>query len=318
MIEAIRLTLVLLLLLHTTKLTIFHVESVSINRPDDAEDDMTPRIFHGEDADVDDFPSYVGLLLQNCSQFSFCGAFLVCKNVLVTAAHCCAFEHFYAFPYLQKTNYFHYSGETRSFATTGQFKSRAVPVKQVIKHPKYNSTFIQYDVAVVVLDCAVDESQYTKYSSYCACGEPDVGQYFDVGGFGKTNVRKPLPMRLQKLAMRKISNADCAESSDDYRDGNVRMRRDLFCMVDGDNSMGSVCNGDSGSGVYHTCRGSKTAAGIISLGIDECDTGLPSGFGNICNPEIKDFIDQYVDEHCQSTAKSCKLSNVVNPCPLRS
>lgn len=229
-----------------------------------------------------EFSSYALFLAQNCSAIGYCGAFIACKNLIVTAAHCLGLQHNYVMPYLQMDNYVKVLDEISSFNHTGKFIHPAIAVREVFVHPRYDAPTISYDVGVAILDCGINQTKYTKYSSYCACGEPKDGDLLTTSGFGLDQVQG-YPDHLQKATLVRVTNTS-------YCGGN-----DTFCGIAPPGRNTSICHGDSGS----------------------CNPAYPQGFTIICHPELKYFIDYYVDKYCSDEPNPCaECSAPTNPCPL--
>lgn len=309
-----------LLLLMSLYLASF-VGRVHNQTPDEREimEDLVPSIVNGEDAFSGEFPSYVGLFLQDCPHFSFCGGFLACKNVIITAEHCGAYQYSYAFPYTQKDNRFNFTSERESFNHTGKFQGIAIQVKEVFVHPLFNLSSISYDVAVMILECDVPESKYVKYSSYCEWGVPTDYGLLSVGGFGRTtsNTSLPMPTHMQRATLQKLPNDECVKlDKDGWSEIGFPNRSDAYCVYKPKGQNDSICFGDSGSGIYQSMNGKRTAVGVGSFSFD-CDPEYGDGITNICRPELKEFIDHHVNKYCSDKPNRCTAHHKpANPCPL--
>lgn len=191
-------------------------------------------------------------------------------------------------------------------------------MKEVFVHPKFNVDTLAYNVAVLILDCHVSESKYVKYASYCKWGEPEDDSSVKIGGFGRTvpDSSAPLPTYMQKTTMEKNSNSKCAKLSADYRNIGFPDRSDAYCVLTPKGENDTICGGDSGSAAWQSMDGKQTVVGIASFS-RSCDPKYGAGMANICNPELKYFVDFYVGEYCKDEPNLCAdCSAPTNKCPL--
>jgi len=200
------------------------------------------RIVGGFDAEAEKYPFFVS--------WGGCGASLIAKDVILTAAHCQGV--------IQNTVRI---GQYRKFGSVGQGLQRNI-VKRV-PHPDYSDFDVDYDYMVMKLDEAVVDD-YVPIELNGNAFIPMDDQTLSVIGFGAlAQQSQSTPSRLQQVDVSYIPTNTCNGSS--KYNGDVKDDT-MFCAgVEGGGK--DSCQGDSGGPIFYERQdGSFEQVGIVSWG----------------------------------------------------
>ncbi|MFF4354194.1 trypsin-like serine protease [Streptomyces sp. NPDC001530] len=224
--------------------------------------EKTPFIIGGSETTISSAPWMVQLAYYDDSTGAgyFCGGTLVAPNKVLTAAHCVA-----GLDWVKNGAVL--AGATDLYDDTN---GTVAGVWRQWNHPRYNSTTIQNDIAVLTLDRPLEQKwMRLAYLNDLAYVSP--GATATVYGWGLTSgTGTELSAKLRKADLPIVDDATCNSAmqtvlgEDDFIEGS------MFCAgtpASGtDEGTTSPCNGDSGGPVI---AGNKII-GIVSWGVEGC------------------------------------------------
>ncbi|CAO1393888.1 unnamed protein product [Diamesa tonsa] len=243
--------------------TVSSVEVELINALRCSSSDSDLRIVGGFGIDIEMAPYQISL--QRRGQH-FCGGSIINPTTIVTAAHCKPLKGLTV-----------KAGVTYHNSLFGQTRK----VKKSIWHPLYNSETIDYDIAVLHLECPL-----TFSSSISAIRIPNkaikAGTRSLVTGWGvRREGSRDIPMRLQAVKVPVISRSSCKQLY-----GRSRITPQMICA--GIPGKGE-CQGDSGGALEINGQ----LVGVSSWGIGCARRNYPGVFANVraLLPFIKANVD---------------------------
>jgi len=205
---------------------------------------MAPKIVGGEEAREGEFPFMASL--QSSSHF--CGASLIKKNWILTAAHCVRGGT------VKKILVGLYSQKNPAGAET--FK----PAK-IVAHPKYNSSTMEYDYALIQLDRDSSIQPVLVNDQEIAIGAETIVStttgwgYTSEGGFSIAD-------KLRKVDVPLVSAEKCNEAASYNGD----ITDTMLCAGLAEGGKDS-CQGDSGGPLLVSDQaGNVHLAGVVSWG----------------------------------------------------
>lgn len=243
------------------------------------------RITGGQIADDGDWPWQVSLQHRTCKKSHrfgsdctwkhMCGASIVDKKWVVTAAHCIEESGYYTDNNnpgddwavvigMDKLNYNH--GEH----SNGQDGKRHL-LKKIIPHPDYVFTYITHsDVALLQLRDEIEYNDEVQPICLPSGREPAHGQQCHITGWGYTHGKgEVLSHHLRHATIPMVNFGQCRKTGIWYK----LLKEDVH-MCGGDVNKGGVdsCGGDSGGPL--TCQDPETKmyylAGVTSFGFSDC------------------------------------------------
>nr|AAX35812.1 midgut chymotrypsin [Spodoptera exigua] len=248
--------------------------------------DHQPFIIGGEDAPEGSAPYTVALIFGERVMFQLCGASLISRRLMLTAAHC--IESFIADDGgLLKT--------LHSRVGSNQWNSGGTMVylKGYHMHPQWDSTNIKYDTAVLVTREPVHlTDRVTLISLSYEFIEGNERSF--VAGWGRTGPRfeenvihlQPTPDDKQVLYMNTLDYDQCQEQMKIASNNNAPpIERDIELCTFHSRGHG-MCFGDSGSALVRLST--MQQIGIVSWGYN-CAVGAPDVHVRIYG--IKDFLE---------------------------
>lgn len=239
------------------------------------------KIVGGRSADIDAWPWMAGLIYKafEASDGLFCGASLIARNWVLTAAHCVINENNSSFDVVINQ------------PSLGNNSGERLSIKRIIIHPQFNNITFDNDLALIELQTS---SQYLPVKILSPYTFQDEGGKNTLAlGWGITSATdKKRAMDLHQVELTTVDNSVCSENV-----GSIT--ENMLCAGDIPNNK-DTCMGDSGGPliVFDTESNSWRQAGITSWGIG-CATGKTYGVytrvknyapfisENICSAEEK-------------------------------
>ncbi len=221
--------------------------------------DLNVKVFGGEQCDFSRSPvvAIVGFSAAGVP-ISNCSATMVTTNDALTAAHCAAVA---ASP-----------GGAGVFADGQFFK-----IIGGRNHPKYNGRVTSpYDVAMITIEGVLDIGPVPILVS-----DPIMqGEQITIFGYGKNEDSSAIPQ------------------ASDFRAGYMELAIVNQFQFEAffDTTGSAICQGDSGGPATQTVNGVTSVVGVTSYTAGGCQEGSASGFVNVQNPEIINFIRGYAPD----------------------
>merc|ERR1712141_54242 len=210
-------------------------------------------------------------LISKSSGSHNCGAVLISKRWLVTAAHCIGGSA--------------YSNQIVLGQHDRVSKRQGAPVKydiqSMIKHPNFRNdgrAGFPNDVAVILL---TRDATYNSYVQPIAMASPSNGDFVGadcyITGWGRLYGFGPLPNILQEAKMNPLTLSECRNMW-----GN-QISNFHICLLDQTNRQSGGCQGDSGGPLVcrANSRSSYVLAGVTSWGSGQCTPRQPSVYTRI-------------------------------------
>lgn len=208
------------------------------------------RIIGGERADSNDWPWVAGLVINHSSSTEvFCGASLIDKDWVLTAAHCVINIKSSSFDVIVNKPRLNQEGGER------------LSVDYVVLHPEYNDLTLDNDLALIKLSSPSNIPPINILAPFTS--QDSAGKSAIALGWGATST-EPItyPLDLQQVDLPLISNPRCSASMGIITD-------DMLCAGNGQGDK-DTCFGDSGGPliIFDTESNSWRQAGITSWGFD--------------------------------------------------
>ncbi|XP_073840971.1 hypodermin-A-like [Musca autumnalis] len=230
----------------------------------------SPRIIGGKRVSVEEIPYIVNI--RNNGSFH-CGGSLITSKCVITAAHCV--KHSNAKDLV-----------VRAGVTFLKERLNKRIVKRIVKHPKYVSKTIDYDVALLELAKPLNGVNIKLIKP--ASSPPPVGATVRVSGWGLERENGYDSEQLKSVQLEVISREKCSHFYKDYRN----VSNAMFCaFVPG---VRDACLGDSGGPAVFDNR----LVGIVSWGRGkECARPRSPGvYVNVAH--VKPWLDNVITKYC--------------------
>ncbi|KAL1391463.1 hypothetical protein pipiens_003163 [Culex pipiens pipiens] len=265
------------------------------------------RIGYGEEADKSDWPWHGALFFGRLYK---CGCTLVNEWFVLTAAHCCFNpDTGYSFSVALlrvKLGVFDLSQHHFDQRTAWEYGVDSVKV-----HPEFTTSGHRHDLALMLLKKCVELNQFVRPIALDAGDsswiELSAGTSGTVVGWGLTE-SDTLSNELRLAQMPIVRYVDCAMSNPAVF-GQL-IHTGMFCA--GAKNGSSVCNGDSGGGMYVSRDNQWKLRGVVSFGATRdgtnlCDLYSFAVFVNV--PHYKEWIQQELD----SFDRQARVPRIMNP-----
>nr|AID60349.1 trypsin-15 [Nilaparvata lugens] len=226
--------------------------------PDD-DVDVPPRIINGRPVATGEIGYQIALLAGG--QF-ICGGSILKSNIVLTAAHCV------------------YGNEDRPslfsvrYGTINRESGTTVTVGRIIRHPNYNPTTLDYDMAVLKLSQPIQPSANVAAVTLSST-LPTASDSLLLSGWGR-NQAGQTPVFLQKADTLKVVSQTVCQAN---WGGGVSITARMICAVSREQS---ACNGDSGGPLLN--KGTGQLVGVVSWGSRDCSPGgKPNVYASVPN-----------------------------------
>jgi secreted trypsin-like serine protease len=237
------------------------------------------RVIGGSAVSDSEYPFMVALAKSDGagSYYQFCGASLIDRDSVLTAAHC---VHGKSAASLQAI-----VGRTVLSSSQGQWRG----VSRIFVHPYYNPTLDQaYDAAVLKLDRPVAGIAPIRLATGSQNFLETAGRYATVAGWGNT-IAQPvngdagtsLPNRMREAQVPLVSDTR----------GRQLYGSSFFSslMLAAGKTGKDTCQGDSGGPLFSRVSGRFTQVGITSFGAG-CGASYPGVYTEVNASTIRNFI----------------------------
>ncbi len=229
----------------------------------------TAAIVNGDDADIEDFPFQVALMIPGTS-FQFCGGTLINSRYVLTAAHCV---------FGRAANDIEVLLGSADLRSGGE----RVAVQAIRNHPEFGET-IDYDIAILRLEGShLYPRVYVQHPDQPAYSAP--GDTATAIGWGQTGTEGEDTDILKRTTLPIITNDECGKVAG-ARFGSITER--VICA--GAERLGrGVCFGDSGGPLLVPYEESWMEVGIASFLVERDQCGnIPAAFARVT--ELYDYI----------------------------
>lgn len=236
------------------------------------------RIIGGEPANPAAWPWMSGLVEKNTTPTNqvFCGASLIAKNWVLTAAHCVIDEDISTFDIIINKSQLASSGGERLTA------------ERIIMHPQYDDFTLENDLALIKLATPSNNAPIKILSPFTTQdygGKPAIAL-----GWGTLSATSDVyPSELHQVDLPIIGTARCGAAMGD-------ITNDMLCAGEGLGKK-DTCFGDSGGPliIFDTESNSWRQAGITSWGFDCAEPGF---FG--VYTRLKNYAEFISDHLCSA------------------
>ncbi|GLD48845.1 prostasin-like protein [Lates japonicus] len=221
------------------------------------------KIVGGEDAVPGAWPWQASL---NRNGRLFCGGSLISNQWVLTAAHC--------FSSTTTSGLMVHLGRDRQQGLNPNEQSRTVT--QIIKHPLYFNSGLDYDIALLKLSSPVQFTNYTR--PVCLAAADSVykeGTTCWITGWGHIMSGIPLPSNqmLQQVSVPVVSNSQCNKVYGVIT-GN------MLCAAVPEGGKDS-CQGDSGGPMVAKDDTKWIQGGVVSFGKGCAEAGFPGVYARV-------------------------------------
>lgn len=225
-----------------------HAQQVNLNELS-LDNDIRPEIVGGTPANTSDWQFYTQILNSNGTT-AFCGGSYIGDGFVLTAAHCVNSK---AAQFIDV--------KVAGFTLNGSDGDR-IRVSEKFVHPQYNTSTLNYDVALLKLTRLPTKGTSVKLASGSLSQYARTGDLLTVAGLGRLSEGGSRPSVIHEVDVPLISDAVCQQSGGNYANvGSV-----AFCAGYSAGAKDS-CSGDSGGPIIINVAGQPVQLGTVSWGI---------------------------------------------------
>lgn len=247
------------------------------------------RIVGGRETLINEYVFPVSIKYVTDKQ-GFCGGSIITRRHILTAAHCI---HDITKPIQVVVGEHDFNSDFETNVTD------IIPVRQIVKHERYNHDEMTNDIAILVLGRDIIFNNLV--GPICLPNEPyDVlGQYLKVLGWGMTSTNGKFSNVLQKVDLKVVPLSDCAARYTNEID--LRNPKQICTFAHQRDS----CQGDSGGPlVYHDSVINRyVQLALVSYGKD-CASADPAVNINVYS--YYDWIQEAVRKSNAPNAQTCE------------
>ncbi|XP_050960188.1 trypsin-1 [Labeo rohita] len=239
---------------------------------------LKTKIVGGENVKAGDWPWQVSIHATGLGHY--CGGTLINKDWVLSAANC--FEWFSA-PHIVM-----YLGRLSQSGSNSYETNRTA--SRIIKHPNFNFSNADNDIALIQLSSSVTFSDYIRPVCLAAAGSVfAAGTESWVTGWGfLQNGGAQFPDILQEVMIPIVSNSDCNNA---YGEIKISITNNMICaglLIQGGKG---ACQGDSGGPMVSRKGSLWIQSGIVSFGEECADPIFPTVFSRVS--QYQDWIKSY-------------------------
>ncbi|XP_055599194.1 serine protease 53-like [Uranotaenia lowii] len=265
-----------------------------------------PKVQHqatikgGSSVNHGEWPWHAAIYHKEGRSYSYaCGGTLISEEFVLTAAHCLFNENTYQ---LMNRKRISVRLGVHNLDEINSVTSKEFPVQTMHLYANFSRESLQNDIAILEL---AEVARFTNFIlPACLTTEATSSQGTSIG-WGLTDNDEISPI-LKKADLPIIDSVNCLISDRDYFGHTID--RGMFCA--GHKNGTTVCNGDSGGGLFVKHRNSWHLMGIVSFikkrpdTTNFCATDSYAGFTNVTDyiPWIKNITNVQVKD---KTASFC-------------
>lgn len=246
------------------------------------------KIVGGVNANENQWPFITRLTVQFSTGQGLCGGTIIDKNWVLTAAHCCDGAHWIRATF----------GDLRfSSADSKQYTRSA---NKIVKHPKYNSYNMKYDVCLLQFseDIIAADPDHDVRAACLTADLPEHGSNCWIAGWGTTSSGGSISDPLLQANVKLMDKSYCLAHSNIP---SYALQKEMICAgkLDDDNNGetdGGVdsCQGDSGGPLICEIDGKAALTGVVSWGVGCGDQGWPGVYSSAAYSRTNKWIKRTV------------------------
>ncbi|KAK9977231.1 hypothetical protein ABG768_019052 [Culter alburnus] len=254
---------------------IFFLSSVCGRAP------LSDRIVGGENATAGSWPWQVSIHVIGFGHN--CGGTLITKDWVLSAAHC--FQNFGV------SNTLMYFGRLNQSGSNPKETSRTA--SRIIRHPNYNGSTFDSDIALIQLSSSVNFSDYIKPVCLAAAGSVfSAGTESWVTGWGRLQYGGQIPDTLKEVTIPIVNNTDCDKA---YEGINISITSNMICAGLLNQGGKSSCQGDSGGPMVSKKDSLWIQSGIVSFSKGCAQPKYPGVYSRVS--QYQNWIKSYMSSN---------------------